>query len=144
MGNSGFVVSLLVLFTFSLLRSVCGDTELTALLEVKASLDPENKLLKSWTVNGDPCGSSFEGIGCNEQRRVANLSLQGKGLSGKLSPALSGLKSLSALYLHYNNLSGEIPKEIANLTQLTDLYLDVNNLSVSIPPEIGHMTGLQG
>lgn len=144
MGNSGFVVSLLVLFTFSLLRSVCGDTELTALLEVKASLDPENKLLKSWTVNGDPCGGSFEGIGCNEQRRVANLSLQGKGLSGKLSPALSGLKSLSALYLHYNNLSGEIPKEIANLTQLTDLYLDVNNLSGSIPPEIGHMTGLQG
>ncbi|XP_031274685.1 probable LRR receptor-like serine/threonine-protein kinase At1g34110 [Pistacia vera] len=143
MGNSGFVLSFLVSFTFSLLLSVCGDTELRALLEVKASLDPENKLLKSWTENGDPCSGSFKGIGCNEHREVANISLQGKGLSGKLSPAFSSLKSLSGLYLHYNNLSGEIPKEIANLTHLTDLYLDVNDLSGSIPPEIGHMTNLQ-
>lgn len=144
MGIFRFLLSLLVLITFSNPLSVLGNIELRALLELKASLDPENKLLQSWTENGDPCSGSFEGIACNEHRKVANISLQGKGLDGKLSPALGGLKCLSGLYLHYNNLSGDIPKEIGSLTELSDLYLDVNNLSGSIPPEIGNMTGLQG
>ncbi|KAJ4712861.1 Receptor-like kinase [Melia azedarach] len=143
MGIFRFLLSLLVLITFSNPLSVLGNIELRALLELKASLDPENKLLQSWTENGDPCSGSFEGIACNEHRKVANISLQGKGLDGKLSPALGGLKCLSGLYLHYNNLSGDIPKEIGSLTELSDLYLDVNNLSGSIPPEIGNMTGLQ-
>lgn len=143
MGISHVLIPLLVLITSSLTGLVCGNTELRALLDLKASLDPENKLLQSWTENGDPCSGSFEGIACNEHRKVANISLQGKGLTGKLSPALSGLKCLSGLYLHYNSLSGEIPKEIRNLTELTDLYLDVNNLSGNIPPEIGSMASLQ-
>lgn len=144
MGISHVLIPLLVLITLSLTGLVCGNTELRALLDLKASLDPENKLLQSWTENGDPCSGSFEGIACNEHRKVANISLQGKGLTGNLSPALSGLKCLSGLYLHYNNLSGGIPKEIGNLTELTDLYLDVNNLFGKIPPEIGNMAALQG
>lgn len=144
MGISHVLIPLLVLITSSLTGLVCGNTELRALLDLKASLDPENKLLQSWTENGDPCSGSFEGIACNEHRKVANISLQGKGLTGKLSPSLSGLKCLSGLYLHYNSLSGEIPKEIRNLTELTDLYVDVNNLSGNIPPEIGSMASLQG
>ncbi|GKV38128.1 hypothetical protein SLEP1_g46073 [Rubroshorea leprosula] len=120
-----------------------GNTELRALMELKSSLDPTNKLLKSWTNHGDPCTGSFEGVACNEHRKVANISLQGKGLSGSISPVIAGLKCLSGLYLHYNSLSGEIPKEIANLTELSDLYLDVNNFSGVIPPEIGNMAGLQ-
>lgn len=143
MGISHVLIPLLVLITLSLTGLVCGNTELRALLDLKASLDPENKLLQSWTENGDPCSGSFEGIACNEHRKVANISLQGKGLTGNLSPALSGLKCLSGLYLHYNNLSGGIPKEIGNLTELTDLYLDVNNLFGKIPPEIGNMAALQ-
>ncbi|KAJ6388816.1 hypothetical protein OIU77_027216 [Salix suchowensis] len=117
--------------------------ELQALLELKSALDPTNTYLKSWTSDGDPCGGLFEGVACNEHGNVANISLQGKGLSGTVSPAVAELKSLSGLYLHYNSLSGEIPKEIADLTELSDLYLNVNNISGSIPPEMGNMASLQ-
>ena len=76
--------------------------------------------------------------------QVANISLQGKGLRGQLSPAISGLKNLTGIYLHYNSLFGPIPREISSLSYLVDLYLDVNNFSGSIPPEIGNMESLQG
>ncbi|CAN1842667.1 LRR receptor kinase BAK1 [Linum perenne] len=119
------------------------NPELKPLLEFKSSLDPESKFLTSWTVNGDPCDGSFEGVGCNENGQVANISLQGKGLRGKISPAVSQLKNLSGLYLHYNELYGEVPAEVGNLTELVDLYLNVNNLSGEIPPAIGNLGKLQ-
>ncbi|EPS61496.1 hypothetical protein M569_13300 [Genlisea aurea] len=130
-------------FPLLLLAAASGAGELQALMEIKSSLDPENKFLTTWTPNGDPCSGNFDGVACNSDRRVENVSLQGKGLTGKLPPAVARLKSLTGLYLHYNYLSGEVPKEIADLTLLTDLYLDVNNLSGTIPPEIGTMPSLQ-
>ncbi|ESQ55083.1 hypothetical protein EUTSA_v10024592mg [Eutrema salsugineum] len=137
--------TLLILLSIFLSTSptVRGNAELKALMELKSSLDPENKLLRSWTLDGDPCDGSFEGIACNQHLKVANISLQGKRLAGKLSPAVAELKCLSGLYLHYNSLSGEIPQEITNLTELSDLYLNVNNFSGEIPAEIGSMAGLQ-
>lgn len=120
-----------------------GNPELRALMELKSSLDPGGRYLSSWTAGGDPCRGHFEGVACNEHGKVANISLQGKGLSGSISPAVKELRCLSGLYLHYNALSGGIPREIANLTELTDLYLNVNNLSGGIPPEIGNMASLQ-
>ncbi|KAG0474554.1 hypothetical protein HPP92_014240 [Vanilla planifolia] len=120
-----------------------GNPELRALMELKSTLDPEGLVLSSWTTGGEPCRGDFEGVACNEHGKVANISLQGKGLSGSISSALKELRCLSGLYLHYNELNGEIPREIANLTELTDLYLNVNNLSGSIPSEIGNMASLQ-
>lgn len=113
-------------------------------MRLKASLDPESKLLSSWTSSDDQCGGSFEGVACNEKGQVANISLQGKGLSGKLSPAVAELRHLTGLYLHYNALYGEIPREISSLSELSDLYLNVNNLSGEIPPELGNLANLQG
>ncbi|KAL0311664.1 UNVERIFIED_CONTAM: Somatic embryogenesis receptor kinase [Sesamum calycinum] len=113
-------------------------------MAIKSSLDPENLLLSSWSVNAtDPCNGSFEGIACNEYGQVVNISLQGKGLSGQIPTEIGQLKSLSGLYLHFNKLHGLVPKELANLTELSDLYLNVNNLSGDIPPEIGDMPNLQ-
>ncbi|XP_071692382.1 cysteine-rich receptor-like protein kinase 21 [Rutidosis leptorrhynchoides] len=120
-----------------------GNAEVSVLMEIKASLDPENEHLMSWTQTADPCSGSFVGVACNQHLKVTNISLQGKGLTGKLPPAISGLNSLSGLYLHYNFLTGEIPKQISGLTQLTELYLNVNNLTGEIPPEIGNVTSLQ-
>ena len=144
MSFTAFLFCLLVLVTFTTRVCVCANPELTALMDMKAALDPQNQYLSSWTINGNPCDGSFEGVACNERGQVANISLQGKGLSGKLSPAIEGLKHLSGLYLHYNSLYGEVPREIANLTELSELYLNMNNLSGEIPPEIGNMAGLQG
>ncbi|KAL6556882.1 hypothetical protein OROHE_006758 [Orobanche hederae] len=119
-----------------------GNPELTALLEIKSSLDPTKVILWSWMSGGNICGA-FEGVACNENGKVANISLQGKGLTGNVPAAVAELKSLSGLYLHYNSLSGEIPIEIANLTELTDLYLNFNKLTGIIPPQLGSMAGLQ-
>ncbi|XP_074279967.1 proline-rich receptor-like protein kinase PERK9 [Silene latifolia] len=124
--------------------TVCQNAELKTLLEIKSALDPHGTYLSSWTVNGDPCvGPTFEGVACNADGKVANISLQGKGLNGVLPSAIGKLKNLTGLYLHFNKLSGEIPKEISELTQLTDLYLDVNNFTGSIPQQLGDMSSLQ-
>lgn len=144
MGISDFIFSLFLLLVFFCSQPVCGNTELRALMDIKSFLDPENKHLSSWTADSDPCEGTFLGVACNEHRKVANISLQSKGLTGKVPPALAQLKCLSGLYLHYNSLTGEIPKEIANLTELVDLYLNFNNLSGNIPPELGSMSSLQG
>lgn len=144
MGFPPFLCFLLTLFAFFSPQPIYGNNELQALMDLKASLDPENALLISWTVSGDPCDGSFEGVACNEKGQVANISLQGKRLSGKLSPAIAGLSHLTGLYLHYNSLYGEIPREISSLIELSDLYLNVNNLSGEIPPELGNMSSLQG
>ncbi|KAI4351899.1 hypothetical protein L6164_006200 [Bauhinia variegata] len=143
MGFSVLVLFSIIVFLANLIW-VSGNAELRALMDIKSSLDPGNHFLSSWTVNGNPCEDSFEGVACNDKGLVANISLQGKGLYGKLSPAIAGLKHLTGLYLHYNSLNGEIPREIANLTELSDLYLNVNHLSGEIPPEIGKMENLQG
>lgn len=140
-----YISFILVLTLSSFTNHINGNAEVRALMELKLSLDPDNKYLQSWTDGGDPCSSdSFEGVACNLHLKVANISLQGKGLTGSISPAVAGLKCLSGLYLHYNSLSGVIPVEISNLTELTDLYLNVNNLSGVIPPQIGNMASLQG
>ncbi|CAA2989446.1 LRR receptor-like serine threonine- kinase GSO1 [Olea europaea subsp. europaea] len=144
MGFSNFFIFLLLIaFSSYLMKPSCGNAEIRAIMDIRASLDPENKYLSSWVSDGDPCSGKFDGVACNEHRKVVNISLQSKGLTGKVSPAVAELKCLSGLYLHYNSLTGEIPKEIANLTELTDLYLNVNNLSGIIPPEIGSMARLQ-
>ncbi|KAH9619193.1 hypothetical protein KSS87_013036 [Heliosperma pusillum] len=134
---------LLILILSNLAQVIIANTEITALMKIKASLDPQNKLLKTWQVNGDPCNGLFEGVACNEQHKVANITLVDRGLYGELSPAIGELKSLSGIYLHYNSINGEIPREIANLNELTDLYLDFNNFSGVIPHEISHMANLQ-
>lgn len=145
MGVSPFPLSVILL----IILSCCGlgvseNEELGPLMNLKSSLDPENKLLTSWTGSGDLCDGSYEGVACNEKGQVANISLQGKGLSGKLSPAVGQLTHLTGLYLHYNALYGKIPTEISSLNELSDLYLNVNNLSGEIPPELGNMLNLQG
>lgn len=120
-------------------------SELPILIKIKSFLDPKGQTLISWTPNASNyCNGEFEGVACDEMGHVMNISLQGKGLFGKIPPEIGQLKKLNGLYLHFNGLHGEIPKEIAELTQLTDLYLNVNNLFGQIPTEFEKMANLQG
>ena len=122
------------------------NAELDALMELKAALDPSGRALASWARGGDPCGRGdyFEGVTCDARGRVATISLQGKGLSGTVPPAVAMLPALTGLYLHYNNLGGEIPRELGGLPDLAELYLGVNHLSGAIPVELGRLGSLQG
>ncbi|CAN1308120.1 Protein NSP-INTERACTING KINASE 2 [Linum perenne] len=135
------LIPLFFLLCYTSLSS--SSNELDLLLKIKTSLDPTGKRLTSWKPNSDPCSSSFEGVACNENGRIANISLQGKYLSGHIPPDIGQLTSLTGLYLHFNTLNGGIPPEISQLTNLTDLYLNVNDLSGEIPPQLSHLSNLQ-
>ncbi|CAO2164621.1 unnamed protein product [Urochloa humidicola] len=121
------------------------NAELDALMELKSALDPTGRALASWARGGDPCGRGdyFEGVSCDARGRVAAISLQGKGLSGTVPPAVAMLPGLTGLYLHYNDLGGGIPRELGVLPELAELYLGVNNLSGEIPVELGRLASLQ-
>jgi hypothetical protein len=125
-----------------------GNAETDALMELKAALDPSGRApaLASWARGGYPCGRGdyFEGVSCDALGRVSVVSLQGRGLSGSVSPAVAMLPGLTGLYLHYNELRGAIPRELGDLPELSELYLGVNKLSGSIPVELGRLRRLQG
>ncbi|KAM3195910.1 hypothetical protein ACQJBY_071857 [Aegilops geniculata] len=135
---------LLPLLLLTVLAAAARDEgELRALAALRAALDPAGRVLGSWARAGDPCGGGFVGVACDREGRVTAVSLQGRGLSGTLPPAVAGLRRLRGLYLHYNGLKGPIPREIGGLAELADLYLDVNHLSGPVPAEIAAMANLQ-
>jgi len=141
--------SLLPLPLLLLLLSVLGasarnEEDARALAALKRALDPTGRVLGSWDPSGDPCAGSFVGVTCSRDGRVTAVSLQGRGLSGTLPPAVAGLRRLQGLYLHYNGIKGPIPREIGKLSELTDLYLDVNHLTGPVPVEIAAIVNLQG
>ncbi|XLR19164.1 hypothetical protein HN51_065844 [Arachis hypogaea] len=56
----GFLLSLLVLVAFSIVQLVHENAELRALMDLKSSLDLEEKILSSWSSDGDPCRGLFQ------------------------------------------------------------------------------------
>jgi hypothetical protein len=137
-------LSLLLLLVSVLDASARNEENARALMALKCALDPAGRFLGSWDPSGDPCSASFDGVECDRTGRVTVVSLQGRGLSGILPPAVAGLRRLQGLYLHYNGIRGVIPREIGKLSELADLYLDVNHLAGPVPVEIAAMASLQG
>ncbi|TKW19491.1 hypothetical protein SEVIR_4G023500v4 [Setaria viridis] len=136
-----FTIPLLLLSVLA--ASARNEEDARALAALRRALDPAGRVLGSWNPSGDPCGGSFVGVTCDTAGRVTSVSLQGRGLSGSLPPAVAGLRRLQGLYLHYNGIKGPIPREIGKLSELTDLYLDVNHLTGPVPVEIASMANLQ-
>ncbi|XLR45681.1 hypothetical protein HN51_029790 [Arachis hypogaea] len=60
MNSLSFLLSLLVLVSFSIVQLIHGNAELRALMDLKSSLDPEGKILSSWSSDGDPCSGLFQ------------------------------------------------------------------------------------
>ncbi|KAJ7559059.1 hypothetical protein O6H91_04G068000 [Diphasiastrum complanatum] len=134
----------LLLIPNQLGRTAEARGEIDVLLEMKTALDPEGGILTSWTIGKDPCGGSFLGVACNDKGHVANLSLQGSGLTGTIPVVVAELTDLTGLYLHYNKLQDQIPgSALARLKGLTEVYLNVNLLSGTIPSELASLSSLQ-
>ncbi|PQQ17760.1 protein NSP-INTERACTING KINASE 2 [Prunus yedoensis var. nudiflora] len=117
---------------------------------MKASLDPQNQFLTSWTPHSEPCSGAFEGVACNEQGLVTNISLQGKvlqlcynKLTGGLPTQLGDLKRLSVLAVQSNQLTGAIPASLGELGTLTRLDLSFNSFFGPIPARLAHAPKLQ-
>ncbi|XP_022858073.1 receptor-like protein 2 isoform X1 [Olea europaea var. sylvestris] len=72
----------------------------------------------------------WEGITCNSESRVTQLSLPGKGLSGTITPFLGNLSFLSHINLSHNHFSGSLPVTLfRTLNHLESLDLSFNFLS---------------
>ncbi|KAM7264348.1 hypothetical protein ACFE04_002031 [Oxalis oulophora] len=106
--------------------------EVTALIEFLEGLNYPLRLLNSWSGN-NPC-NSWLGVSCNPtNQEVSVINLPNYHLSGKLSPSLAKLPSLSKLKLQSNNLTGSIPKDWTSLKSLSLIDVSNNNISPPLP-----------
>ncbi|MBX2844053.1 MAG: VCBS repeat-containing protein [Flammeovirgaceae bacterium] len=78
-----------------------------------------------------------------DNKRVIEVNLPSKGLSGTIPVALGDLSELKKLDLFNNNLSGKIPEELGQLKELTYLDLDKNNLVGKVPEALTNLTKLR-
>ena len=73
---------------------------------------------------------------------LQGLSLGGNQLTGEIPAALGSLAKLKWLYLNGNRLTGEIPAALGRLANLTELELSSNRLSGEIPDELRRLAAL--
>ncbi|PKA66981.1 inactive leucine-rich repeat receptor-like protein kinase [Apostasia shenzhenica] len=109
------------------------NDDVLGLIVFKADLrDPESKLV-SWNEDDEsPC--KWAGVKCDQNlNRVAELTLDGLSLSGKIGRGLLQLQSLRTLSLSRNNLSGGLSSDLFRLESLRSVDLSHNALSGSIP-----------
>ncbi|KAJ3212741.1 hypothetical protein HDU82_007122 [Entophlyctis luteolus] len=73
---------------------------------------------------------------------LISLSFANNQLHGAISPQIGKLVNLKALNFECNVLSGAIPAELGSCTNLEELTLSSNKLSGTIPAELGNLTNL--
>ncbi|CAN6202266.1 unnamed protein product [Urochloa humidicola] len=123
-----------------------ADDDRSALLAFlsNVSADPGGALA-DWGRSPEFCnwtGVTCGGGGHGRRRRVTQLVLSSKGLSGVISPALGRLSFLTVLDLSSNAFAGAIPPELGALSMLTQLSLTNNLLDGAIPAGIGFLQRL--
>ncbi|CAK9277453.1 unnamed protein product [Sphagnum jensenii] len=128
------------------------QTDIAALLEIRAALNDSHGVLSSWTTtttaavaNASSFCSSWRGVTCtdvDQQPRVSAIHLPGAELRGYLSEAVGNLGQLQILSLRGNHLSGSIPVQIGDLKRLRILDLSRNLLTGTIPPDLGALSKL--
>ncbi|GMI73001.1 STRUBBELIG-receptor family 6 [Hibiscus trionum] len=115
-----------------------GDASALGLMFGSLNSPPQ---LTGWTANnGDPCGQSWKGVTCSDQR-VTEIKLSNLGLSGSIGYSLQSLTSLKELDLSNNNLAGDIPYNIPQ--NLQRLNLAFNQFTGGIPYSINQMHSLR-
>ncbi|KAK9716483.1 hypothetical protein RND81_06G236400 [Saponaria officinalis] len=134
---------IIVLFLDFVLVFPANETEKQILLLFKSNVsdDPLN-VLNSWVFSNDPC-LNYSGVTCDFNLNVVKIVLWNTSLSGVLSPALSGLRSLRSLTLFGNKFSGTVPESYGKIESLWKLNLSSNALSGSIPEFIGRLENLR-
>ncbi|PAN25418.1 hypothetical protein PAHAL_4G299700 [Panicum hallii] len=119
------------------------DDDRSALLAFRSnvSADPGGALA-DWGRSPEFC--NWTGVMCGGpgRRRVTQLVLSGKGLSGVISPELGRLSFVTVLDLSSNAFAGAIPPELGALSMLTQLSLTNNLLEGAIPAGLGFLQRL--
>ncbi|XP_074281501.1 uncharacterized protein LOC141606313 [Silene latifolia] len=119
-------------------------TDLNALLAIKTQLvdSRADGVLASWNNSVHHC--NWDGVICgNKHKRVIELDLYSRGLSGTISPFIGNLSFLNTIALFNNSLYGHIPPEIGRLFRLQRLGLFNNTLVGEIPANLSGCINLQ-
>ncbi|CAO2193681.1 unnamed protein product [Urochloa humidicola] len=134
--------------SISRFATASASDEAAALLSFKAAAigaggysDP----LASWNMSSGTAGGycSWEGVRCwGRHRRVVELSLPSRGLTGVLSPAIGNLSSLWTLNLSGNEFREDIPASLGRLQHLHNLDLSHNGFFSMLPANLSSCTRL--
>ncbi|WOL10418.1 phytosulfokine receptor 2 [Canna indica] len=112
------------------LSSPCHPADLRALLDFAGNLTA-GSILTNWSGT-EPC-CNWDGVVCSDSaRRVVELLLHRRGLSGVLASSLSLLGQLEVLDLSGNTLSGPIAA-VARVTALRTVDLSSNKFVGPLP-----------
>uniref|UniRef100_A0A0D9VCD6 non-specific serine/threonine protein kinase n=1 Tax=Leersia perrieri TaxID=77586 RepID=A0A0D9VCD6_9ORYZ len=115
----------------------CTAQDSRSLLRFLAGLSHSGgRLAASWRPGTD-CrhGGGWEGVTCDENGTVTEVSLPSRGLHGRISSSLADMAGLTRLNLSHNALSGDLPSNlISSMTTLLVLDVSFNNLDGFRPP----------
>ncbi|OIW02374.1 hypothetical protein TanjilG_08521 [Lupinus angustifolius] len=134
------ILSFLLLSLLVVQVSSCNQFDKDTLLAFSDNLSISSPYLPlNWTNSIDCC--SWEGITCDVDLRVINLSLPFRGLNGFISPSITNLTSLTHLNLSNNWLSGNLDNHFFSLlNHLLVLDLSYNHISGELPPFVADNT----
>ncbi|WVZ77888.1 hypothetical protein U9M48_025689 [Paspalum notatum var. saurae] len=121
--------------------SSCTGQEKTSLLEFLAGLSQDSSLAKSWQEDGTDC-CKWEGVTCNGNKTVIQVSLPSRGLKGRIAPSLGNLTGLQHLNLSYNSLYGGLPQELVSSSSMVVLDVSFNQLNGDLH-ELSSSTSVQ-
>ncbi|XP_062215583.1 receptor-like protein 2 [Phragmites australis] len=119
-----FILALVLLLSLS---SSCTEQEKSYLLQFLGGLSRDGGLAASWWNGTDCC--TWDGITCNANREVTEVSLASRGLEGHISPSMGSLKGMLRLNLSGNSLSGGLPLEVMSSSSMVSLDVSFNRLS---------------
>ncbi|CAN6247154.1 unnamed protein product [Urochloa humidicola] len=120
------VALVLLLFLPSPVSS-CKEEEKTFLLGFLDGISQASGLRTSWQKDTNCC--FWEGIRCNIDGTVMDISLVSMGLEGHISPSIGNLTGLLRLNLSGNSLSGALPPEILQSSSIVSLDVSFNKLN---------------
>jgi Leucine-rich repeat (LRR) protein len=128
---------MLLMITFISPASSCTEQDRRSLLKFLAGLSRDGGLAASWQPDTDCC-RVWEGVTCDENGNVAEVSLLGRGLHGYISPSsLDDLAGLTRLDLSHNALTGSLPLGLIYSASLLVLDVSFNSLDEELPLTIG-------
>jgi len=104
------VIALVLLLFLASPTTSCKEEEAASLLGFLDGLSQNSGLPTSWQNDTNCC--LWDGIICNMDGAVMDISLASIGLEGHISPSLGNLTSLLRLNLSGNSLSGGLPQEL--------------------------------
>uniref|UniRef100_K3Z2Z4 Uncharacterized protein n=1 Tax=Setaria italica TaxID=4555 RepID=K3Z2Z4_SETIT len=117
----------LLLISLATLTSSCTEQEKNSLLQFVSGLSQDAGLAKLWQEDTDCC--NWEGITCNGNKTVIDVSLASRGLEGHISQSLGNLTGLQQVNLSYNSLSGGLPLGLVSSSSIIVLDVSFNQLN---------------